>query len=173
MKKDNDNPGWLLPFLAFCLLIYMLLCMVGCASQHRIIDVQKDSIHTVINNRIIYHDTVMFLPIPVELDRSALLATDTSRLRTSLAESEVYVSDGRLHHTLRNRSEDLQAVNLTMPSLLQQTEHYIIQKKVEFVEVEREMTDWEKLIRSLGLGAFVSACSALVYIIIRIVRRFI
>ena len=173
MKKNNDNPGWLLPFLAFCLLIYMLLCMVGCASQLSMIDKQKDSIHTVINSRIIHHDTVIFLPIPVESDRADMPATDTSRLRTSLAESEVYVSDGRLHHTLRNRSEDLQAVNLTMPSLLQQTEHYIIQKKVEFVEVEREMTDWEKLIRSLGLGAFVSACSALVYIIIRIVRRFI
>ena len=173
MKIDNDNPGWLLPFLAFCLLIYMLLCMVGCAPQRRIIDLQRDSTHTVINNMTIYHDTVILLPIPVETDRAVLMVTDTSRLRTNLAESEVYVTDGRLHHTLRNRSDDLLPVSMMLPSLIQQTEHFIIHKKVEFVEVERELTDWEKLIRSLGLGAFVSICATMLYIIIRIMRRFI
>ena len=173
MKKDNDNPGWLLPFLGLCLLIYILLCMVGCASHRRFIGLQKDSIRTVISNRIIYHDTVILVPIPIESDRADLLSADTSRLKTSLAESEVYVADGRLHHTLRNRSEDLQPINVKMPSLLQQTEHYIIQKKIEFVEIERELTDWEKLIRSLGLGAFVSVCAVILYVITRIVRKFI
>ena len=173
MKRNNDNTGWLLPFLAFCLLIYMLLCMAGCATHQRLYDLQTDSIRTVINNKIIYQDTVILVPIPAESDRSVLLSADTSRLKTSLAESEVYVADGRLHHSLRNKSEYLQPISVKMPSLLKQTEHYIIQKKIEFVEVERELTDWEKLILSLGLGAFVSVCAAMLYIIIRVVRRFI
>ena len=155
------------------LLIILSLCLVSCSTLHRTVPGQIDSVRTVITDRVIYRDTVILVPGPAETDSKVLQDTDTSRLRTSLAESEAFVSGGRLHHTLRNRHGLLQPINLQIPERALQTEHSVIQRHVVTVEVERELTRWQKLLQALGLGTFVALCAALLYMAIRIVRKFI
>lgn len=171
-RRDNQTDMFLV-FIGICLFIYMLLLMVGCSGPRMAIDSQRDSVRTVITDRIVYRDTVIYVPVPAESDRAVLQDTDTSFLRTSLAESEAFVREGKLHHSLRNRNELLQPVNLKMPRHLHQTEHYLMKERIKTVEVERELTRWQKFIQALGLGAFVAACAAILYMAVRIIRKFI
>lgn len=151
----------------------ILLVMVGCSTPRIAIDSQKDSIRTVISERVVYRDTVIHVPVPAEQDRAVLQDTDTSRLATSLAESEAFVCGGKLHHTLRNRSEQLQPINLKLPEKILQTDNFLMKQQTVTVEVERELTRWQKLLQALGLGTFVALCTALLYMAVRIVRKFI
>lgn len=173
MKRNDNNPGWILPFLLLCLFIYMLLLLVGCSGPRMAIESQKDSVRTVITDRIVYRDTVIHVPVPVESGHKVLQDTDTSFLRTSLAESEAFVREGKLHHSLRNRSEQLQPINLKLPEKILQTDNFLMKQQTVTVEVERELTRWQKLLQALGLGTFVALCAALLYMAIRIVRKFI
>lgn len=134
---------------------------------------QRDSVRTVITDRIVYRDTVIYVPVPAESDRAVLQDTDTSFLRTSLAESEAFVSGGKLHHSLRNRNEHLQPISLKIPERVQHTDHSRLAARTVTVEVERELTRWQKFIQALGLGAFVAACAAILYMSVRIIRKFI
>ncbi len=162
-----------LAFLGVLLLVYLLLCFVSCSTPRMAIESQKDSVRTVITDRIVYRDTVIHVPVPAESDNTVLLDTDTSFLRTSLAESEAFVREGKLHHSLRNRSEQLRPINLKLPEKILQTDNFLMKQQTVTVEVERELTRWQKLLQALGLGTFVALCTALLYIAIRIVRKFV
>lgn len=163
----------LLIFLGMCLFVYLLLCFVSCSTPRGVLTSQKDSVRTVISERIVYRDTVIPVPVPVESDSKVLLDTDTSFLRTSLAESEAFVRGGKLHHSLRNRSEQLRPINLKLPEKILQTDSFLMKQQTVPVEVERELTRWQKLLQALGLGTFVALCAALLYMAIRIVRKFV
>ena len=160
-----------LAFLGILLLVYLLLCFVSCSTPRMAIESQKDSVRTVITDRIVYRDTVIHVPVPAEFDKAVLQDTDTSFLRTSLAESEAFVSGGRLHHSLRNRNEQLRPINLKLPEKILQTDNFLMKQQTVTVEVERELTRWQKLLQALGLGTFVALCAALLYMAVRIVRK--
>ena len=162
----------LLIFLGMCLFIYLLLCFVSCSTPRGALASQKDSVRTVITDRIVYRDTVIHVPVPVESDNAVLPDTDTSFLRTSLAESEAFVRGGKLHHSLRNRSEQLQPINLKLPEKILQTDNFLMKQQTVTVEVERELTRWQKLILSLGQGTFVAGIAVALWLIIRVVRKF-
>ena len=162
----------LLIFLGMCLFVYLLLCFVSCSTPRGVLTSQKDSVRTVITDRIIYRDTVIHVPVPVESDKAVLQDTDTSFLRTSLAESEAFVRGGKLHHYLRNRSEQLQPINLKLPEKILQTDNFLMKQQTVTVEVERELTRWQKLILSLGQGTFVAGIAVALWLIIRVVRKF-
>lgn len=171
-RRDNQTDMFLV-FIGMCLFIYMLLLMVGCSGPRMAVSSQHDSVRTVITDRVIYRDTVIYVPVPAESDRAVLQDTDTSILRTSLAESEAFVSGGKLHHSLRNRNELLQPISLKMPERVQHTDHSHLAARTVTVEVERELTRWQRFIQALGLGAFVAACAAILYMAVRIIRKFI
>lgn len=173
MSKTNDNPGWLLPFLVLCMFLYLILCLVGCSTPRMASDSQRDSVRIVFQDRVIYKDSLIYVPVPAEQDHSVLQDTDTSRLTTSLAESEAFVSGGKLHHTLRNKTEALVPIILKLPNRVQSTEHYHLSARTEIVQVPRELTRWERFIHTLGIGTFVALCLAIIYIILRIIRRII
>lgn len=156
------------------LLLILTILSASCCSLKQIPSLeQKDSVRTVIKDRIVYRDTVIHVPVPVESDKAVLQDTDTSFLRTSLAESEAFVRGGKLHHSLRNRSEQLQPINLKLPEKILQTDNFLMKQQTVTVEVERELTRWQKLLQALGLGTFVALCAALLYMAIRIVRKFV
>lgn len=152
-------------------IIFIIVIFISCSTPRMAIESQKDSVRTVITDRIVYRDTVIHVPVPVESDKAVLLDTDTSFLRTSLAESEAFVRGGKLHHSLRNRSEQLQPINLKLPEKILKTDNFLMKQQTVTVEVERELTRWQKLIQALGLGTFVALCAALLYMAVRIVRK--
>lgn len=170
-RSRNNNNDFFYSFLMLCLFIYMLLCMVSCSAPRGAVSSQKDSIRTVITERVVYRDTVIEVPVPAESDRAVLEDSDTSMLRTSLAESEAFVSGGKLHHTLRNRSELVQPINLKMPVHLVNTDSFQLAARTITVEVEKDLTRWQKLFLALGQGTFVTALGIIIYLLVRIIRK--
>ena len=167
-KKRQDN---ILVFLFLCLLIYGLLCMSGCSVKRAALCTHSDCIKTVTTERIVYRDTAIYIPMPTESEKTMTQDTDTSFLQTSLAESEAFVSGGRLHHFLRNKNKLLQPVNVKIPEKVVRTTNSRLATRTVTVEVERELTRWQKLLQALGLGTFVALCAALLYMAVRIVRK--
>lgn len=163
----------LIIFFLFCLFIYILLCFASCGTPRNMQVPQKDSIRTMISERIIYRDTIVYVPVPDESEKAVLQDTDTSRLQTGLAESEAFVSGGRLNHTLRNRHDVLQPIYLSIPEKARETEHFQLAARTVTVEVEKQLTPWQRFLQGLGQGAFVAGLAAILFIIVRIIRKFI
>ena len=172
-NRRNDTADMILVVLGLCLFVYILLCFTSCFAPRGVVSSQKDSIRTVITERVVYRDTIIEVPVPTESDKAILGDTDTSLLRTSLAESEAFVSGGKLHHTLRNRNELLQPINMKMPVRFLNTDRFQLAAQTVTVEVERELTAWQKFMQALGLGCFVAVCALALYFAVRILRKFI
>lgn len=118
-------------------------------------EVQRDSILVHVRDSVFIRDTLVLAPIPQESDKAVLPDTDTSRLQTGLAESEAFVKNGRLHHTLRNRSERLQQVSVQYRDKVSATTSQSIHSlhRTEVVEVEKELNGVQKTVMTIGWTA--------------------
>lgn len=134
----------------------LLLC--SCAAQRAAQETQRDSVRVETIERTVYKDSIIFVPLPAENDAASLPDSDTSRLETSLAESEAFVKDGQLHHSLRNK-ETLLPVPVKLPSVIRQEYAYALRdrKVVEVVEVERELSWWQRTLLTLSGGILAAA----------------
>lgn len=133
-----------------------LLMVAGCAAPRVAQEYQRDSVMVVVRDTMIMRDTVVQVCIPEGYDKAVLPDTDTSRLRTQVAESEAFVKDGMLHHTLRNR-ETVIPIRMELPKAIHQERHYLLkERKVkEYIEVEKEMSRWQNFIQMLGYGVLI------------------
>lgn len=139
-------------------LISAALILSGCAAQKVAQDYQRDSVRIETVERIIYKDSLIFVPVPSGESSAVLPDSDTSRLETSLAESEAFVKDGELHHTLRNKAAIL-PVEIKLPQIIRQEHTNLIRdrKIIETVTVEKELSKWQHFIMSLGYGLLAAA----------------
>lgn len=136
--------------------VTLLAFMAVCCGPARYVqqDVQRDTVTTVIRDSIFFRDSIFLVKVEAEKDSVVLPDTDTSYLSTRYAESEAYVSGGRLHHSLRNRSEALIPIEVRMPVKIHFESKSSIRDRhaVEVVEVERQLTKWQKFVMALGYG---------------------
>lgn len=134
----------------------MAFLMVSCATPKVAQDYQRDSVVVIVRDSVILKDSVVLVEIPTERERLVVAATDTSHLETSVAWSEAYVADGRLHHTLQNK-DALLPVKITIPEKV----HTELSKNTmvirQTVEVEKELSKWQNFIQMLGYGV-LTAC---------------
>lgn len=149
-------------------LLIMAFMVASCGPAKVIQDYQKDSVVTVIKDTTIYRDSIIYVKIEAEKDSAVLPDTDTSRLSTRFAESEAYVSFGQLHHSLRNKSEALIPIETKIPITIHFESKATIRDKriVEVVEVEKQLSRWQKFIQSLGYGVLIA-------VILWIAKKFI
>lgn len=141
--------------------ILMVLALVGCgANRHLPIAEQKDSVSVVIQERVIVKDSLIYVEVPAESQATTLPNTDTSRLETSIAESEAWVSDGQLNHTLRHKPDMRLPKVITIPIYLRNKETESLEQKVIVKEVEKDFTHWQSFKMTLGtlfIGVIVIA----------------
>lgn len=153
--------------------IIVLACIaVSCGTPCKVIEVQRDSVRTIVHERVIHKDSIIYVPVPAEMDKATLADSDTSRLETSLAVSEAFVADGVLHHSLRNRSDALLPVPVKLPSLLHQEQHYLIRDRVatETVYVEKELSRWQRFLQTVGIAVLGAVA---VWLVLKIRRFFV
>lgn len=133
--------------------------LTGCAAQRVAVDYQRDSVAVIVRDSVIYRDSVVLVEIPKESDKDVVMRSDTSHLETSIAESEAWVADGRLHHTLRNKDEAFIPVTIKMPERLhyEQKDRLVYNRIVEQVEVEKPLNWWERFVMSVGTIAIIAA----------------
>ena len=148
----------------------LLSLVVSCAAPKVVLE-QKDSTVIHIKDSIRFRDSLVLVPVPEGVDKAKLPDTDTSFLQTSVAESEAFVKDGVLHHSLRNRSEAVIPIRITIPERIRTEEKGLTRylKQVERVEVEKELSRWQRFLQGLGWTALI----AIALWIINKVRKFI
>ena len=133
--------------------------LTGCAAQRAAVDHQRDSVAVIVRDSVIYRDSVVLVEIPKESGKDVVMQSDTSRLETSVAESEAWVADGRLHHTLRNKDWAFIPVTIKMPERLhyEQKDRLVYNRIVETIEVEKSLSWWERFVMSVGTIAIIAA----------------
>ena len=148
----------------------ILSLVVSCAVP-KVVQEQRDSTVIHIKDSIRFRDSLVLVPVPEGADKAKLPDTDTSFLQTSVAESEAFVKDGVLHHSLRNRSEAVIPIRITIPERIRTEEKGLTRylKQVERIEVEKELSRWQRFLQ--GLGYF--AIGFFGYLIVNKVRKFI
>lgn len=149
----------------------MAIAVASCGPPLVIQESQKDSTVIHIKDSIRFRDSLVLVPVPAGADKAKLQDTDTSFLKTSVAESEAFVKDGVLHHSLRNRSEAVIPIRITIPERIRTEEKGLTRylKQMERVEVEKELSRWQRFLQGLGWTALI----ALALWIINKARKFI
>lgn len=146
---------------------------VSCGPAKVVTEFQRDSVMVFVRDSVFVRDTIVMADIPAESGANVLPYSDTSFLQTSLAESKAYIENGRLHHTLRNKSEML------LPVRVQYVDRVRSEKKdsigwrqiVETIEVEKELSRWQNFIMSLGYAVLIAGLAWLVWKLAKIVAR--
>lgn len=125
--------------------------LVSCGASKRLpIAEQKDSVSVVIHERVIVKDSLVYVEVPIESESVILPDTDTSRLETSLAQSEAWVSNGQLNHTLRHKEDVRLPKIVSIPVYLRSEETKSLAQGVIIKEVEKELNSWQSFRMSLG-----------------------
>ena len=145
--------------LASKIMLCLAVCslFVACSAPRVIQDSQRDSVVYIVKDSMILRDSVVLVPVPQQSATAVLPQTDTSRLETCVARSEAFVKDGKLHHTLTNK-DALLPVSITIPMKVH-TEHRekaMVWKQVETIEVEKELSRWQRFIQALGYGLLLA-----------------
>lgn len=154
------------------LLLAIMVC-VGCGPARVVTEYQRDSVTIHVRDSVFLRDTIVMAQIPAESGANVLPDTDTSFLQTSLAESKAYIENGRLHHTLRNRSEMLLPVTVQYVdrARTERTESIVTRKEVERIEVEKELSRWQNFVMALGYGVLVAGLAWLAWKLSKVVAR--
>lgn len=145
--------------------------VVSCAAPKVVIQ-QRDSTVIHIKDSLILRDSIIFVPVPMGEDKAKLPDTDTSYLETTVAKSSAFIDNrGKICHTLTNKSDAIIPIKVTIPMRLHSEEKGLTRylKQVERVEVEKELSRWQRFLQGLGWTALI----AIVLWIINKVRKFI
>ena len=151
------------------LLALLAFLLTSCAAPNKVAqDHQRDSVIMTIKEEVIYKDSIIFVRLPEGESNAVLQDTDTSRLETDLATSEAFVSRGRLHHSLTNKTA-LLPVEIKMPKYLYtQNDHIVRERKIiEQVEVEKQLSRWQRFVMALG---YTFLLSALIWLAVKLAR---
>ena len=159
----------LMLLLVWCM---MLLVLASCSTGRRLQEYQRDSVAVIIRDSIRFRDSLVLVPVPEGSDKARLPDTDTSFLQTMVAESEAFVKDGILHHSLRNRSEAVIPIRVTIPERIRTEEKGLTRylKQVERVEVEKELSRWQRFLQGIGYAVLIAGALWLAWKLSKIVR---
>lgn len=143
----------------------LAVMMASCAGPRELAEFQRDSVIVHVRDSIRFRDSLILVPVPEGSDKANLPDTDTSYLSTGIAESTAYVKDGQLHHSLRNKSEAIIPIKVTIPERVRTEEKGLTRylKTVERVEVEKELSRWQSFIMSLGYAVLIAGLAWIIW----------
>ena len=156
------------------IVVVLLLFFASCGAQKNLPPAeitQKDSVTVVVKKVVEYRDSLIYVEVPVEVEKVIMAATDTSHLETSLAVSEAWVTDGKLNHTIAHKKTKIEK-EIVIPETHTETitEKVESSERVEYVEVEAELSSWQNFL--IVFGKIAMAAVALLVIIVSL-KRFI
>ena len=142
--------------------------LLGCCPCKHLQTLQRDTVAVIVRDSVYLHDTTLLWSPPDE--SSQVIADTSSHLETSLAESDAAIINGRLIHSIRNRSESIVPINVTIPYKVHSESRESLSEHTVVKEVPRELTWWQVL--WIRLGQICAGC-LFIYIVCRlfIVKR--
>lgn len=146
------------------IVILLILCALatscGACRSPQTETTSRDSVIIVRRDSLVLRDSVVFVEFPKESQVVETFA-DSSRLETSLAVSEAVVRGGILRHSLRNKDGRLETtIQVPERYLITEASSDRVQVIREIVEVEKELTDWQRT--KMNFGSTVIWVGALV-----------
>lgn len=148
-----------LPLIAVCL----LATSCGVCRRPQAETATRDSVVVIKKDSLVLRDSVVFVELPKE-SQSVETFRDSSHLETSLAFSDAVVRDGILKHTLENKLKRYE-VPIQVPERYIISEASASYKQVirEVVEVEKELTWWQRFRMSVGSITLIVAAAWIVF----------
>ena len=143
----------------FVIAVAFLFCLLtSCSVQKPGLGMQvnvKDSTVVHIKDSTVYKYVPVEVPIPVEVMREIVPASDSSHLETGIALSDAYIDTlGFLHHSLQNKKGTFigtAPVEEHHHEVISQSEHQeTVHEPPQIVEVEKQLNWWQKF----RLGGF-------------------
>ena len=149
----------------------LAVMMASCAGPRELAEFQRDSVSVHVRDSIRFRDSLILVPVPEGSDKANLPDTDTSYLSTGIAESTAYVKDGQLHHSLRNKSDAIIPIKVTIPERVRTEEKGLTRylKTVERVEVQKELSRWQRFIQGLGYAVLIAGLAWIIWKLSRLV----
>lgn len=150
-----------------------LLFLCSCGAQKALpVESQKDSVTVVIKESVIYKDSIIYVEVPVEVDKAIILDTDTSRVETSLAVSEAWVTSGQLNHTIKNKPDARLPKVVNIPTYIKEENVENIKEKVimQKIEVEKPLNSWQTFRMTLGTIALVIVA---IWAVFKVVKKWL
>ena len=143
----------------------LAVMMASCTGPRELAEFQRDSVIVHVRDSIRFRDSLILVPVPEGSDKANLPDTDTSYLSTGIAESTAYVKDGQLHHSLRNKSEAIIPIKVTIPERVRTEEKGLTRylKTVERVEVQKELSKWQRFIQGLGYAVLIAGLAWMIW----------
>lgn len=130
---------------------------------------QTDSASTEIRWRYIpIFDTV---PVYIPVEKQTSVGEDSSHLETDFATSDAYIDSlGKLHHSLENKPRKID-IPVKGSALVSDTNHYESHAKVDTIRVpepypvyvEKELTDWQKVLMWIGRLSIIAIIGVVVW----------
>lgn len=148
----------------------IMVVATSCGVSHSVPTQLRDSVIFHYRDSIILRDSLVLVPVPEGADRARMTDTDTSFLETGVAESMAWVSNGELHHTLRNKSEAIIPIRIKIFERLHTQEKGLIRniRTVERVEVEKELSKWESFLVVLG---YITLATVAAWLALKLIRH--
>ena len=128
--------------------------LLGCCPCRPLQTLQRDTVAVIVRDSVYLHDTTLLWSPPDE--SSQVIADTSSHLETSLAESDAAIINGRLIHSIRNRSESIVPINVTIPYKVHSESRESLSERTAIKEVPRELTWWQVL--WIRLGQICAGC---------------
>ena len=128
--------------------------LFGCCPCKHLQTLQRDTVAVIVRDSVYLHDTTLLWSPPDE--SSQVIADTSSHLETSLAESDAAIINGRLIHSIRNRSESIVPINVTIPYKAHSESRESLSERTAIKEVPRELTWWQVL--WIRLGQICAGC---------------
>lgn len=125
------------------LLIFLLAMLTVSCSPKIIRELQIETVKEYVDS-LVYRDTTIYVPLPVESSTNILPIGSISHLETSLAESDAWVDSLGLHHSINNKERDF-GVKVPYPTrtIVAKAETQQIQTLTR--TVEKPLTFWQQL----------------------------
>ncbi len=159
--------------IIYSIIAFLLLTSCGAGKHLPTQTEQRDSVRVEVRKETKYIKDTVFLTVPAQSAENTTRDT-SSHLETDYAESDARIApDGTLHHTLRNKEQE-KPVPVDVPVTQKDSIVYRDKFIYETVEVERELTGWQKW----QLRSFWILLSGLAIFVLRkpllaLIRRFI
>ena len=154
-------------------IVFLLLTSCGAGKHLPTQTEQRDSVRVEVRKETKYIKDTVFLTVPAQSAENTTRDT-SSHLETDYAESDARIApDGTLHHTLRNKELE-KPVPVDVPVTQKDSIVYRDKFIYETVEVERDLTGWQKWqMRSFWILLSVAAVYVFRKPLLALIRRFI
>lgn len=152
-------------------IMFMVATGCGCYKHIPVVEtVIRDSVAVHVKDSTIFHIDTIKVYIPDESSDAIIASSDSSHLETSVATSDAYIDSlGRLHHSLDNKAGATLEKEIQVPETFHtqytETFHEQDEKETVTIEVEKDLTWWQKLWMTSGKILWGLVLGALLFLL--------